>query len=182
MEKPMVLGNTLHQLKKYIIENYGQQYFDNLIKDFDPELKDILKNIISSGKFYDVRAKVELVTAFRNDKPEEEATKMTIVECDSQINWLYGLILRAISLKQAASLSGPLWKKSFNTGEQKSELSEDGKKIHVIIKTGHKITPAYVKHIETYEKRFLEIVGKCQFKSSSKMINDTDMELDFEIA
>ena len=181
METPMVLGNTLYQLKKYIIDNYGQAFFTDLIKDLDPEIKKILSNAVLSDKFYDVRAKVELVTAFRAVKSEEEAAKMTIAECDSQINWLYSLLLKAINLKQLVSMGNIFWKKNFTTGSQTGELSNDGKKIHMTITTGYKVTPAYTKHLEVYEGRMFEMVGNCKFKSNSRMINDTDIELSYEM-
>lgn len=181
MIKPMVLGNSLFHVKKYIVSNYGQDFFDSLIKDFDPEIKNIFKNAILSGKFYDVKAKVDIITAFRNNiKSVEEAAKLTTYECDSQINWLYGVLLRAISFNTAMGLLQGGWSKHFNTGTEKGETNDNGKNIKISISTGYKITPAYVTHIEYYDKRIFEIIGNCKFMSSSKMINDTDMELYYQ--
>lgn len=181
MTKPMVLGNTLYRVKKYIIDNYGQPYFDNLIKDFDPEIKDVLSKAIFSDKFYDVRTKVDLITVFRKSvKSEEEFAKMTTYECDSQLSWLYGIVLKMISFKTAMGLLQGGWSKHFNTGTEKGETNDYGNTIKISISTGYKVTPEYVKHLEYYDKRIFEIIGSCKFISNSKMINDTDMELYYE--
>ena len=178
--KPMVLGNTVYLVKKYIIDNYGLEFFEKVIKDLDPEIREILRQPIFSNKFYDVRAKVDFVTAFRSHtKSIEEVEKMTTYECDKQLGWIYGIVLKFISFKKAMELLQGGWSKHFNTGTEVGETDENGRNIKIKISAGYKITPAYVTHLEYYDKRIFETIGSCKYRSSSRMVNDTDMELHY---
>lgn len=122
-----VKGNLCYQLKNYVLENYDEKAYRELVADI-PEFQ----GLIVSSKEYDLESYQKMLHAFKEKYCDEAFVGMCRYMAEKQLGGIFGFFIKFISLNKLVPKAQFMWSKVFTDGKV-AVLEQDDKVLKVKI-------------------------------------------------
>jgi hypothetical protein len=111
-----VNGNIISLTKKYVLERYGQESMDNLVRGLTDSVSAVVSEDISSHIMYDVRIYQELLRGFEKSFGRREFQELARFMVNHQVGPFFRFIVRFFSVDSFMNQAKGMWRKIYSDG------------------------------------------------------------------
>ncbi|MFW5990654.1 MAG: hypothetical protein ACOCQX_00355 [Candidatus Nanoarchaeia archaeon] len=180
IQNKTILGNMLYNEKKIFIEHYGETEYERILSCIkDSEASSILKGALISQNYYPLKAHVGFLRAVEKEYGRENLKNIIEKLAEAQVSGLYGLLIKFISFATVAMKANKMWKKQFETGNIKVNISDTKIIIHL---KNYETEEIHAFAACVWMKRFIEIIEKTTIrKYFFKFIDKSSIDFIYEM-
>jgi hypothetical protein len=103
-------------LKKYIKDNFGNDFYNEILDSLSIDGRNIIDGVLASSKMYSLTAYTEFLDAFANKAGKEELMKFGRSKAEHQLRGLYGFITKLMSRDMMAKRVSKIFTNTYNHG------------------------------------------------------------------
>ena len=174
-----VTGNVIYHIKKVIIEFYGKEKYEEIIKNTSPGSYEVLHDMIISTEWYDVKIYNELLQSFLDIMGEEELDKIQKELAQNQFTGLFGFFVKFVDAKKIMERSEKMWQRLYSEGEFKvTQFTDD--KISIQIKD-FPFNQAGFKAANFYMAEIIRIVTKKNLTTKPRKLGDKLFQFEYSL-
>ncbi len=164
MTQVQVQGNSVYFIKKYVLDRYGPELYEKILRGVSQEVYDILQKPLLANANYPLRTKDELLTHLLKELPsEQEFRRCSTEEVKGQLRGLLRFLARLLSASFLLKNAQVVWDKHFSGGRIRGSVVENRILVEILdMEAGR----AFWIHVEQYMKTLFEISCKRTLNSS----------------